>query len=115
MNASEALREYGYTEDDQGVFSPARPSSEYWVKAVGGWRCFTKQPPSHDWGRRDEDADAWEIPYRQEEPTSGLHPMTTPDAFEWIWPEERLLEIYTYTAFNGPWRKLDDGSFVKDE
>lgn len=61
-----------------------------------------------------------QVPFSQTEAfalASGLHPARQPEAFEWVWPEKRLIEIYAHTA--GPdgneWVKTDEGVLVKEK
>ena len=119
--AKELLLQYGYTEVSPGLFVPARPSSERWEKVEGGWHCYA--PATAGFGGGDPwgkvlDGGLMQVPFTQTEAfkdASGLHPARNPEAFQWVWPEERVEEIYAHVA--GPdgneWVKTDDGKLVK--
>lgn len=115
------LTDYGYREVGNGLFEPARPSSERWRNVPGGWECFS--PPTipfgggAPWGRPIDGG--WiQVPFSQKESfknAGGLHPLENPEAFEWIWPEERLREIYEHTSGKdgNHWIKTDEGKFER--
>lgn len=116
--ASTLLKEYGYTEVQDGLFVPARPSSERWERVEGGWHCYAPVAASfgggEPWGRV-LDLGLMQVPYCQSEAfasASGLSPSRNPAAFEWVWPEERLVEIYEHVATPGKgneWVKTEAG------
>jgi len=115
MKTAELLIAYGYTEVSPGMFLPARASSERWEKTDGGWLCY-RVGGEEQGGRPIANSPLIQIPYRTE--VHGVNPRrpgNTPDAFEWVWPDERLQEIYAHAVPTGDntWQKLDDGSFVK--
>lgn len=122
--AAELLNDYGYTEVQAGLFVPARPSSERWEKVTGGWQCYAAPAPTigggEPWGRPLAGG-LLQVPYTQSgtyAAVGGLHPARHPEAFEWVWPEERLVEIYAHVAVPGKgnlWRKTDEGEYVRDE
>lgn len=120
--ASQLLIDSGlYSEVQTGLFAPVRPSSEHWEKTEGGWHCYTRPTLSigggEPWGKV-LDGGLMQLPFSQAPAfaeASGLHPARNPEAYIWEWPEERLVEIYTYASPDGdnPWRKTDEGKFVK--
>lgn len=109
--AKTLLKEYGYSEVE-GVYFPARPSSEVWIEVEGGWECFQRETPSINpdgglgaaWGRKAEDLPGYvQLPYTQTEDfkdVGGLHPANPAHAacFEWVWPEKRVQEIYDHSV-----------------
>ena len=132
-HAAEALLlAYGYTTAGDGFYEPARPSSERWRKVAGGWECYASAGASMGggapWGRVlmletvAQDADGnplqvatgfMQVPFTQSENyknVSGLHPAANPEAFEWVWPDARLVEIYSHLAEPGgnKWVKVGD-------
>lgn len=133
-DAAALLKDYGYVELGDGLLSvkgellyiPARTSSERWEKTDGGWHCYgiAARPfgGGEPWGR-PMGGDLVQVPYTQTEAfanVSGLHPARNPEAFEWVWPEERLVEIYEHAtplgADSQAWRKeeTEDGhKYVK--
>lgn len=121
-DAAALLKDYGYSEVSDGLFVPARPSSERWEKVKDGWYCygpagatFGGGPP---WGKA-LDGGLVQVPYTQTEQyanVGGLHPAIQPEAFEWVWPDARLEEIYAHAPKEGPnqYRKTDEGKYVKE-
>lgn len=122
--ARQLLLDYGYAEDkNTRLYTPARPSSEVWQHVEGGWLCFQRGSASQGvvWGREAADLPGYiQVPFTQLEAfkdVSGLNP-GIPDHeafFQWVWPEERLVEIYTYSAANTPegkqWVKNNEGGY----
>lgn len=124
QTTEDLLTAYGYSEISDGLFVRLnRPASERWISADGdGWYCYAPETPGIAGG------DPWgdvipgglmRVPYRQTEAfkeASGLHPARNPECFEWIWPDERVHEIYAHAAAaeGNEWRKTDEGDFVKD-
>lgn len=120
-SASDLLIDYGYTEVSDGLFVPGRPSSERWEKVDGGFNCYVPAAAGINggdpWGKVLEGG-LMQVPFTQTEAykdASGLHPARQPEAFEWVWPEERVVEIYAHTAgANGnEWVRNEDGKIVK--
>jgi hypothetical protein len=116
-NAETLLIEYGYTEVPVGLFVPQRPTSERWEKVDGGWHCYGPAVAGFGggkpWGQPIQGSPLMRIPYTQAEPfanASGLHPADQPEAFEWVWPEARVVEIYAHVSKPGEGNK-----FVKVE
>lgn len=107
MTAETLLLDYGYTKVGDDLI-PARPSSERWHKVDGGYECYALPtltfgggPP---WGQLQEGG-LVKVPYSQLpnfKQVSGLHPSVNPECFEWVWPEERLVEIYEHAPKSGP-------------
>ena len=121
--AAELLVKYGYTEVASNLFVPARSSSERWEKVQDGWNCYALPTPSlgggEPWGQ-DMGTGFVRVPFCQSVAyvgVSGLNPARNPECFNWLWPEERLVEIYEHAVMGAenPWRKLDDGSFVRED
>lgn len=110
MSAAELLVDYGYTEmevDGRKVYTPARPSSERWEAVDGGFHCYGLPAAGFGggkpWGRVLSPV-LMQIPFKQSElfaNASGLHPADHPDAFEWVWPSERVEQIYRYAPREG--------------
>lgn len=109
MEVETLLKEYGYTEVNPGIFMPARPSSEVWVKVEGGWNCYAVASSAvgggAPWGKRT-DSGRVQVPFTQKTEFAdigGLHPANPEHEamFEWVWPDERLVEIYTYAPKHG--------------
>jgi len=123
MTAKEQLLEYGYQQagDD---FVPARASSERWRSVPGGFECYAMPTLTFGGGKPwglPQDGGFVKVPYRQSERfanASGLHPATHPECFEWVWPEERLVEIYAHAPKDGkanPYLRQADGIFALAE
>lgn len=103
------------------VFAPSRPSRERWEKVDGGWLCFGFATSGivggEPWGL-PAGPGRMQVPYRQLESyatVGGLHPVHNPEAFEWVWPEERVLEIFEYAPKNGEgnqFRRTSSGKLV---
>lgn len=122
-DAAALLKDYGYAEVSDGLYVPGRPSSERWEKVKDGWHCYAVATPTigggQPWGK-PLDGGLVQVPYTQSqtfENVSGLHPARNPEAFKWVWPEERVAEIYTYAtplgADSPAYRKVD-GKYVKE-
>lgn len=96
MTTDELLLNYGYTGGPD-VFLPARPSSERWERTDGGWLCYRG---------------AEQVPFRCiQGGVNPQRPQDAPEAFEWVWPDERLQEIYAHAVRDGdnPWVKTGAG------
>lgn len=101
------LKEHGFTEVSEGKFIPERPSSERWERAGDGWYCYAPPSPTFGggapWGRAVSAA-LMQVPFKQRDSfanVSGLHPSDHPEQFEWVWPDERVNEIYAYAVTDG--------------
>ena len=101
-----------------GLYEPARPSSERWRRVAGGWECYALPTPAigggAPWGAVVEGTPFIRVPYRAL--FGGAHPATDPQAFEWIWPDSRLQEIYAHVAerdIGNPWHKTEAGEYVR--
>lgn len=120
------LKQYGYTNND-GAWTPARPSSEIWVETEGGWFCYQRATASIatdasgaglPWGKVVDGMPGYvQVPFTQKPNfafISGVHPGLEDHEqfFEWVWPEERLVEIYAHSAALTPegktWVKVDN-------
>lgn len=112
MNAKEALEKYGFEENEEGVYvrvlgDKIDLSTERWVEVQGGWRCYKV---GSDWGKLDPKTGLHSVPFGQNEAfadVGGLHPETHPQCFEFVWPDERIVEIYEHAGEEG-WTKVTD-------
>ena len=110
MDAQSALEAYGYTLVDGMYVRPNKESTERWQPVDGGFLCFRKES---DWGKV-VDNDLIQVPFTQNASyagVGGLHPSRQPEAFEWVWPDERIVEIYTHTG-EGWVKTVDDSGKV---
>jgi hypothetical protein len=122
----ELLEDYGYIAEGNVYTRPGRTSSDFYVKVAGavdfpaaGAAAFgTGQP----WGKETPIAGRVQVPFAQLEQykeVSNLHPAQQPEMFEWIWPDERVREIFEHVAgvdkdgqmLDNPWVKTigEDG------
>lgn len=131
--AEDALHEYGFERggDGNNIFFKPTSNTESWIKVEGGYHCLapvgTTSPVigAEPWGRPYGDSGRLQVPYTQTDKyagVSGLHPATHPEAFEWVWPEERVREIHAYAytaegdkaAYGRRWKRNDQGELVQD-
>ena len=87
VNAVQALVEYGYTKDTDGVFRQPRRGGQSWKQTAGGYLRYdyvdgADQPTPFT--LRDEFNGV-----------SGLTHTKNPDCYVWVWPEEEIDKIYT--------------------
>lgn len=130
MDAKEALEGYGYILDEASGFY-FRGDTEAWKPVDGGWLCVRPvrgsqkfsapgvADPSNGqpWGREIAEVPGWlQVPdgladrWRE---VGGLHPATHPECFEWIWPDERVAEIYEFASTDeNRWVRQEDGTLV---
>src|SRR3990167_1374138 len=97
MTAIEALEAYGYRLENGVYVRQLDPDTERWEPVTDGFLCYKKVS---DWGKLATNG-LMAIPYTQTaafKNIGGLHPDRQPECFEWTWPEERVLEIYTHTG-----------------
>ena len=130
MTAEEVLLEYGFAQEGDVFYKPTS-NTETWVKVPGGWLCLAPggvtpiAVGAEPWGRPYGETGRLQVPYRQTakfEGVSGLHPATHPEAFEWVWPEERVHEIHAYAytaegdkaAYGRKVRKNEAGEYILD-
>ena len=89
----QALVEYGYRKDEDGVMrSIRRPNSQRWQSVQGGFLRFDLEA-----GREVP------IPYKLAsafEKISGLDFRKNPDCYVWLWPESEVAKIYTVAREN---------------
>lgn len=116
------LKEYGYTEVQEGLFIPERPSSERWERVEGGWQCYgmgRSMGGGAPWGTKMDGGALFKIPYTQKPSfatAGGLHPAANAEAFDFIWPDKVVNDIYAHVSKPGEgneWVRQDDGSFKK--
>lgn len=135
----DALEAYGYVLGDE-VWSKPTAATQAWSRTEDGsaWHRFDPARPAagvvfgvvdpsggQPWGQPAMTVEGTPIPgwvltpYKQLggpwAGVSGLHPAVHPEAFGWEWPDREVYEIYAYNHFNGPWKRLDDGTIVRDE
>lgn len=124
MTAGEALEAYGFKVEGD-VYYKDTADTQTWERVTGGFRRLERPAAgivigAPAWGRPVENTGLIEVPYRQAakfEGVSGLHPATHPEAFEWIWPEEAVAEIYAYgytPDYGRRWKRNADGELVQD-
>lgn len=127
MKATDALKAYGYTRDDSGLWLKITGGrlmpTQVWKETDGG---FLRLDPPHipigsvlggtdpangaPWGKPvvDEHGQAvnnWiQVPWKQSDrfaTASGLHPLTHSECFEWVWPEKEIAFMYQYAHTAG--------------
>jgi hypothetical protein len=89
MVARDYLIAYGYVLDADGKYRQHGRRTQVWQEL----------PDGKGWLRFDTDLTGREVPevYRMNSVyrgVSGLSKLSHPSAFEWVWPEERVEEIY---------------------
>ena len=93
-NGMQALAEYGYVMQNDGVLrSVDRPNSQAWQPVTGGFLRFDKGIPVpfmlKEQFRSRHNEEGQYIPG-----VSGLDFRRNPDCFEWVWPEVEIAKIY---------------------
>lgn len=136
QSAEDELKGYGYTEGVDGLL--VRGNGEAWKREGDGFVQF--RPMTQDvvpaigvadpsggqpWGIPAPGVPGWmQVPYEPLEKwrtVSGIHPMTHPECFQWLWPEDVVAEKYHYAYREGgkAWKRIEheDGStsIVEDE
>lgn len=113
----------GYTDkESNGIFYPARRSSEIWERVEGGFICYMPQPATFGQTEDGSPVRAWGVmtdkgvktPYTLKQEykhlaIAGLHPIDQPEMFEWVWPDSRIIEIYEHATPLG----ADSPSWIK--
>lgn len=123
-SAVQALIDYGYTETD-GLFQ--RGLTDAWRREGDGFLMLRPAAPTVGsaegvanpaagaaWGMPVEGVPGWvQVPYRQSDrfaTASGLHPLTHPECFEWVWPGDVVAERYEFASPQGdnPYIRVND-------
>lgn len=118
MTGEEALRDYGYAESDGMFIRKGTNPTQAWSRDPDSDGWFRYDPPAlagtafsgdsiadpsggAQWGI-PVDGTFWvRAPYRQSArfaTASGLHPLTHPECFDWVWPDYVVAELYQHAA-----------------
>ncbi len=124
------LKDYGFSASgpDNKVFRRAnKPNSDIWVRHEEGWLLYQQATSPFGggtpWGIPDESFPGFMlVPYTQKpefKDVSGVHPSNPDHAmfFQWIWPDEKVLDIYQHSIATAPegkqWAAETDENGIK--
>lgn len=128
MTGKAALESYGYTfNPDTGFYTNTQSGQVWQENEGGGWLCFNRATPTfkspsvsdpakgEPWGKPVAGVPGWVVtPYGLAEGwdgVGGLHPLTHEVAFQWVWPDEAVAEIYEFASReeSNPYIRGEDG------
>lgn len=115
MTTETELQKYGFREVNGAwmryLGATVDLTTERWIRDPSGtgWYCF-KQGPVDSFGKPTSTDGVFQVPHSTR--VSGAHPQTTPDDFEWVWPDATVEAIYKYAEEGWVKTASEDGTFT---